>query len=46
MLRFPVRPDALPLNLIWNFETTSSENRQRIMALSLSREARDNLRKF
>jgi hypothetical protein len=24
MLRFPDRPDALPLNLIWNFETTSS----------------------
>jgi hypothetical protein len=23
-LRFPDRPDALPLNLIWNFETTSS----------------------
>jgi proteasome assembly chaperone (PAC2) family protein len=23
MLRFPVRPDALPLNLIWDFETTS-----------------------
>jgi hypothetical protein len=23
MLRFPDRPDALPLNLIWNFETTS-----------------------
>jgi len=22
-LRFPDRPDALPLNLIWNFETTS-----------------------
>jgi hypothetical protein len=25
MLRFPVWPDALPLNLIWNFETTSSQ---------------------
>jgi len=25
MLRFPDRPDALPLNLIWNFETTSSK---------------------
>jgi len=24
MLRFPDRPDALPLNLIWNFETTSN----------------------
>jgi len=24
MLRFPDRPDALPLNPIWNFETTSS----------------------
>jgi hypothetical protein len=23
MLRFPDRPDALPLSLIWNFETTS-----------------------
>jgi len=23
MLRFPDRSDALPLNLIWNFETTS-----------------------
>jgi hypothetical protein len=23
MLRFPDRPGALPLNLIWNFETTS-----------------------
>jgi hypothetical protein len=22
-LRFPDRPDALPLNLIWDFETTS-----------------------
>jgi len=27
MLRFPVRPDALPLNLIWNFETTSNQNK-------------------
>jgi hypothetical protein len=26
MLRFPDRPDALPLNLIWNFETTSINN--------------------
>jgi hypothetical protein len=26
MLRFPDRPDALPLSLIWNFETTSNEN--------------------
>jgi len=25
MLRFPDRPDALPLNLIWNFETTSTD---------------------
>jgi hypothetical protein len=24
MLRFADRPDALPLNLIWNFETTSN----------------------
>jgi hypothetical protein len=24
MLRFPDRPDALPLNLIWDFETTSN----------------------
>jgi hypothetical protein len=23
MLRFPDRPDALPLNPTWNFETTS-----------------------
>jgi len=26
MLRFPVRPDALPLNPIWNFETTSNHH--------------------
>jgi hypothetical protein len=25
MLRFPDRPDALPLNPIWNFETTSKK---------------------
>ena len=25
MLRFPDRPDALPLNLIWNFETTYTD---------------------
>jgi hypothetical protein len=25
MLRFPDRPDALPMSLIWNFETTSNE---------------------
>jgi hypothetical protein len=25
-LRFPVRPDALPLSLIWNFENTSKMN--------------------
>jgi hypothetical protein len=28
MLRFPVRPDALLLNLIWDFETTSKDIRQ------------------
>jgi hypothetical protein len=25
MLRFPDRPGALPLSLIWNFETTSNQ---------------------
>jgi hypothetical protein len=29
MLRFPDRPGALPLNLIWGFETTS---RNRLLA--------------
>jgi hypothetical protein len=27
MLRFPDRPDALPLDLIWGFETTSAIRR-------------------
>ncbi len=28
-LRFPDRPDALPFNLIWGFETTSKLNAER-----------------
>ena len=36
MLRFPDRPDALPLNPIWNFETTSRQNLQNYSDLPIS----------
>jgi hypothetical protein len=35
MLRFLDRHDALPLNLIWGFETTSSSPRSRLFAKSV-----------